>query len=99
MSKELIAAKQALATLDNISVYGNNLPCTFIANGLSGGEEITFQIQISDDTYIDMYIDGLQAKLTSTNNVLTVIGPGEYKISKPVTTGNVGVHMASEAFK
>ncbi|MBE9515968.1 MAG: hypothetical protein IME93_03205 [Proteobacteria bacterium] len=51
-------------------------------------------VQVSHDggtTWADVYKDGVQIRLHSTNTVETVYGPGIYRVDKEATTNATGV--------
>lgn len=99
MAKEMITPATAASSV-KINMFGNNIPCTIIASGLTGAEEITVEIETADEsTYVALYLEDAQVKLTATDNTITFYGPGEYKFVKPLTAGNVGLYMSSEAHR
>lgn len=51
-------------------------------------------IQYSSDggsTWKDLYQDGTQVRLHSTNNMVTVEGPGIFRVAKEATTNAIGI--------
>ncbi len=95
MNKVLIDAKTEEVTTDRFSIYGEKLPVTFGAVGLSVGEEITFEFLVNG-VWEDLYVAGSQTKLTSTNKVISVYSPFSLKIKKGVTLNPVSVEMFSQ---
>lgn len=67
--------------------------CTFIVTGTLGAAE-KIDIEISPDrgsTFSDLYQDGLQTQLSTTNNAVTVYGPGIFRVAKGITSAACGV--------
>ncbi|MFP4629416.1 MAG: hypothetical protein ACLFMQ_01700 [Desulfohalobiaceae bacterium] len=68
-------------------------PITLCAQGtLESDEEVVLQIP-DGSGWQDWYDSGSKVALTSDNNVLTVQGPVQFRVSKPATTNEVGVIM------
>ena len=83
-----IAAVSADFTVDHATVG-------VIAAGLAGAEVGVLQIKYDGINYIDVYANTALQQLTATNNVITVYGPGIYRINKGVTAAAVSLHTAS----
>ncbi len=67
----------------------------YAANGLEADEY--GDIQISHDggtTFQDLYVDGSQIRLNSTNVAQTVYGPGIFRVAKGVTTEVAGIYAS-----
>jgi hypothetical protein len=71
---------------------------TIVAFGLTGTEEIGFEIAYATDSYTDVMDPetGSQYCLSATNNVVPVSTPGDYRLDKPPTNGAVLVKMWSQ---
>lgn len=101
MPIELIAPQTAAANGEKrvAGVYQQQpraIPQTLIGVGLQSGD--TINVQITHDggtTWENMFQDGSQVQLTSTNNVMTLYGPLTYRVSKGVTTGEAGCYLAT----
>lgn len=64
----------------------------YAASGLSASEY--GDIQISQDTgttWQDLYASGSQVRMNSTNNAITIYGPGIFRVDKEVTTNATAV--------
>jgi len=56
-------------------------------------------VQISHDgctTFADLYQEGSQIRLDSTNTAVTVVGPGCFRVDKDATTNATGVYRSHE---
>lgn len=95
----LLAAKTAAdqSTSFNITNNGAATIIIFAASGHTAGENS--DVQISHDggtTFADLYQDGSQIRLHSTNTAVTVNGPGVFRVDKEITTNATGVFLSSE---
>lgn len=64
----------------------------YAASGLSASE--FGDIQISQDTgttWQDLFADGSQIRMNSTNNAITIYGPGIFRVDKETTTNATAV--------
>lgn len=72
------------------------LPATIMAAGLTGSEEVF--IKFSPDqgvTWQDLYVGGVRAKLTATNNVFGLQYPMLISVEKGTTAQPVGVYVSA----
>jgi len=95
-SYEVIAATTSAGQSGDIVITGAaEIATVYIctANGsLTAGEYA--DIQISDDggtTWFDMYKDGSQLRLHSTNNHESIYGRGTFRVDKEATTNAVAI--------
>jgi len=65
----------------------DNLPVSFVGGGLDGATFYTLQIQTASG-WEDLMIDGSLQKVTDTNNVVTIYGPGTYRGVKTGATAS-----------
>jgi len=70
-----------------------NVPATLVAIGLAVNETVDVQISPDGVNYTNLYVDRVQVQLTSTNNAVTIYGPGRYRVVKGVTVGPVTVGL------
>lgn len=64
------------------------------ASGLTAGEYA--DVQVSHDsgaTWQDLYQDGSQVRLHSTNNVVSIYGLGTYRVAKESSTNAAGLFL------
>ena len=89
MAKEILSARTAAGQSLSFGCDGIR-PVTIImyaASGLTASEY--GDIQISHDggtTWQDMYIEGVQQRLSNVNVATTVYGTGRYRVDKEVTS-------------
>lgn len=69
---------------------------TIIGYGFSGTDAISVQITYDGTNYVDCYRNGVAVTVTSTNNPVSVYGPGKFKLNKGSTTGTVGASICAE---
>jgi hypothetical protein len=87
------ADSNSIILTDAINGRGR-LPTTFFAVGFVGDDAVKIQFSVDDGAnWIDLKLDGVDIELNAVNNAKTVYGPGLYRLSKGVTTGEVGVVM------
>jgi hypothetical protein len=72
-------------------VVGENHPVTLVAKGLAAGETVDLQISYDGVDYEDCWAENTQLQLSTTNNPVTVYGPGMFRVVKNVTAGAAGV--------
>ena len=95
MNKLIFDAKTSAATSDRISIYAEKLPVTFGVVGMSPGEEITVEFQVNG-IWESLFVAGSQAKLTSSNKVISVYSPFPIRLTKGLTDNPVSVEMFSQ---
>lgn len=78
----------------------NNGRATIVIYAASGHTASEYSdVQISHDgctTFADLYVDGSQIRLSSTNTAQTVHGPGCFRVDKEATTNATGVYLSTE---
>lgn len=91
---DIISAKTAAEDSDTFGfTHGDVTSLTLFASGLGAGEEIPLYITHNGTTWTEVHEEGTQTKLTNTNTVVRITGAGNYRVSKGITAGAVGVHM------
>ena len=69
------------------------------AAGLSATEHGDIQISHDDGTtWQDMFANGSQLRLNSTNNVVTIYGPGLFRVDKDTTTNATAVFRCARGY-
>lgn len=63
------------------------------AYNLGAADVVNLQVKAGPSTYQNLYEDGAQVQLTQTWNARRIVGPGQFRISKPSTVNSVSVHM------
>lgn len=63
------------------------------AYNLGAADVVNVQIKAGTSTYQNLYEDGAQVQLTQTWNARRIVGPGQFRISKPSTVNSVSVHV------
>ena len=65
--------------------------------GLTAAEYGDVQVSHDDGTtWQDVWQEGSQVRLHSKNNMVSVYGPGLFRVNKEATTPAVGVYLASD---
>lgn len=100
----LLAATTGASASSSIEIHGLDgqggiiAKATFIIYAASGHTAAEYSdIQVSHDggtTWADVYVDGSQVRLDSTNTVQTIYGPGLYRVDKEATTNATGVFVS-----
>lgn len=88
---QIITETTSAANSGIISVSAHD-HVTFGVTGTLGGAE-NIDVQYTDDggsTWKDLYQDGSQVRLTTTNNLVTVYGPGLFRLAKEATSSAAG---------
>ncbi|MDB4312215.1 hypothetical protein N9937_02170 [bacterium] len=96
MSREIITAKTAAETSGPVTVDREELPVSFTALGLAGGEEIVIQLGTcigGTYTYEAAKVNGTAITLKSTHQNQAIKGPCILRFVKPITAGLAGVSM------
>jgi hypothetical protein len=72
-------------------------PCTIVIyaeSGLSASEYVDLQVTHDNGTtWQDVYQAGSQLRLLSTNNIMTIVSPGMFRVDKDLTTNATGVYL------
>jgi len=96
MAKTLLAPTTS-ATAGAAFSVNNNDKFTIVIYAASGHTAAEYSdVQISHDggaTFQDLYVDGSQIRLSSTNVAQTVYGPGFFRVDKEATTNATGVYL------
>jgi len=69
----------------------------FATSGLTAGENA--DVQISHDggtTWQDLYVDGAQVRMHSTNVAVTIYGPGVFRVQKETSTNAAGIWVSAD---
>lgn len=78
----------------------NNGRKTIIIYAASGHTAAQYSdVEISHDggtTFADLYQNGAQVRMSSTNTAVTVYGPGVFRVAKEATTNATGVYLSTE---
>lgn len=91
MNNTLIAWNTATASAYVTVDHGQS--ATIAAYNLAGAETVNIEFQVGSN-YTQVYdSSGNALKLTATQNPLTLVGPGTYKLSKSSTAGASSVHV------
>ena len=91
MSQTLILAVTGAVNSANIPVTDS--PVTLSVTGTQTAAEY-FDVAMSTDggtTFSDLYQDGSQVRMGSTNSAVTIYGPGIYRVEKEATTNACGL--------
>ena len=91
MDNTLIAATTSAASAYLEVHHGQS--ATIAAYNLAGAETVNIEFKVGTN-YTQVYgTAGSALKLTATQNPLTLVGPGTYKLSKSSTAGASSVHV------
>ena len=95
MSQTLIAA--ATGAVNSAMIKVTHEPVTLVVTGTQVAAE-NFDVAHSTDggtTFTDLYQDGAQVRMSSTNSSVTIYGPGIYRVEKEATTNACGLIMST----
>ena len=88
------------ATTSKVFTVEENKKATIYSDLVIGaGETIKVQIKKPDGSFVDVYGDDVQLKLTATNNVTAIWGKGIFRITKTSTASPVGVYAYNVNFR
>lgn len=93
--RTLISPTTDATDVSGMRIERGQLPTTIYADSLGSGETVDVQIKIGDGTFVDVYQNDAQVQITSTNNAITIYGPGIYGFSKSSTASAVGLYVES----
>ncbi len=97
MSETLLTAATGASNSNPVAVK-DGAKATLILYATNGLEADEYgDIQISHDggtTFQDLYVDGSQIRLNSTNVAQTVYGPGIFLVAKEATTEAAGIYVS-----
>lgn len=85
---ELIAATTAAAQSSGFTTIRTR---TVMARGLAGAETVTLQQSDDGTNWYDVILDGVTQELSVTHTLLTIIGPGHFRMDKSATVASVSV--------
>lgn len=91
MSQTLLPAATGASNSQSIVVTDG--PVTLTVTGTQTASEY-FDVAHSTDggeTFTDLYQDGSQVRMSSTNSSVTIYGPGIYRVEKEATTNACGL--------
>ena len=97
MTTQILAATTSAVASTSFIVGGRSDQdgrATISVIGIAGAENA--DIQFSHDvgtTWTDLFQDGSQVRLTATNNMVTVYGPGLFRVDKEATAGATSIHL------
>ena len=97
---EILAAATDAGTSTSFNVNNNGAATIIIAAASGHTASENTDVQISSDggtTFEDLYQDGSQIRLTSTNTAVTVYGPGVFRVVKEATTNATSVVISTES--
>lgn len=85
------------STSSSIKIKDVLLNSSIVAVGLASGEQIPVVFTVDDGAnWIDLYANGVQAILESTNNAISLGSCLHVSVNKPVTAGPVGVYLSTQ---
>lgn len=89
--KEILAATTSAVASDAFTIGPQE--ATVTTTELAGSETGDIQITHDGTTWQDLYRSGTQQQLTTTNNAVTVIGPGKFRVNKSATVGATSINL------
>jgi len=98
----LLAATTSASQSNSVMITpsSNSYNATFVMYAASGLSATEYgDLQISHDggtTWQDVYQDGSQIRLNSTNNVETVFGTGRYRVDMDTQTNAAGIWLCKD---
>lgn len=99
MAQITLLSPTTSATQSNVfRVLSPEKPVTLIIGATSGhtaSEYSDLQISYDGTNWEDVYSNGAQQRLSSTNTVLVINAVGLYRVDKEATTNAVGVYLVS----
>jgi len=88
----LLPATTSAVESDEVAVRGAKSPYTFqCAPPLAGTEVGQVQFKGGNGTWYDLQLDGSDVKMTASHRMVTLFGPGVFRIDKDATAGATGV--------
>jgi len=76
--------------------HSESRPAAIFMPGLGAGEFGDIQFSVNGgSTWNNLYEDGAQVRLSNTNNVELIAGPGVYRVNKTATAAAVGCWAAT----
>lgn len=82
---------------DPVAIKGAKSPYTFhCAPPLAGTEEAQIQYLGGNGTWYDLQLDGSEVKMTASHRMVTLYGPGVFRVDKDATAGATGVYGGYE---
>ena len=94
----LISARTAAVVNPNEAKYqvtSNRVPCSLIADGLAGAEEVDIFFSVDNGTtWVTLTVDGSVVVLTATDTAKTFYGPRMIGVLKDATAAACGVYMS-----
>ena len=101
---EILLTKQKTAAGSKTIKIGNLAPDSYpavpvtlylLGASLAGGESVKVQFyDAGATTWRDMYLAETLQALTTTNNVMTIYGPLEFRVYKTTTAADIGVGIS-----
>ena len=86
---EIIGATTEQATSNAFSSSGPRTLCSSIPFGTGEGAKV--QITHNGSTWQDLYLNGVLQEIHETHSVLTILGPGLFRIIKSATVLPVSI--------
>lgn len=95
MSRTILTATTSATQSSAFRIHANQVPVSVhVDGGIASNENA--DLQKSHDqgtTWVDVYQDGSQTRLTSTNNIVAINSPGYYRVDKEATASATGVYL------
>jgi hypothetical protein len=86
---EILAATTDQATSDDFLSPG---PSTICASGIFGDDEgAKIQFTHNGSVWQDHYLNGVLQEIDSKHTMITVLGPGKFRVIKSATVGAIGI--------
>ena len=89
--REILAATASATQSDAFWVGPKEITITTTA--LGAGETADVQITHDGTTWQDLYRAGTLQSLDSTNNAVTVLGPGKFRVNKSITASVTSINL------
>ena len=89
-SKELIAATTSLAYSSPFNVLGS---ATLTCSALASDEGVQLQYSNNGSDFQSLYLNGVLQEITPDHSILTITGPGKYRVLKSATSAPVSVGL------
>ncbi len=72
--------------------FSSEQVCTICASGIFGEDEGA-KVQHTHDgnTWQDLYLDGVLQEIDSTHTMLTILGPGKFRVIKSATASPIAI--------
>lgn len=88
--REILAATTSAVASDAFRIVNE---ATITSTALGSGETGDIQITHDGSTWQDLFREGSQQQLTDTNNAVTVVGPGKFRVNKSATASATSINL------